>query len=87
MSISWPSALTSNVLNSILGFIDDNEFVILYHCIFCTTSFVLFAVYMETACKYDENFDIHPFAFRTHAHALGKFLAFSDDVLIKLKDC
>lgn len=28
--------------------------------------------YMETACDYNLSFDVHPFAFRTHAHTLGK---------------
>lgn len=32
-------------------------------------------VYMETACMYTENFDIHPFAFRTHAHTLGQVVS------------
>ena len=27
--------------------------------------------YMETACKINEDKVIHPFAFRTHTHALG----------------
>lgn len=31
--------------------------------------------YMETACPYEEDFEIHPFAFRTHAHTLGQVTA------------
>ncbi|KAH3837295.1 hypothetical protein DPMN_110680 [Dreissena polymorpha] len=27
--------------------------------------------YMETECPFQEKFDVHPFAFRTHAHGLG----------------
>ena len=29
-------------------------------------------IYMETACGYDEPFDVHPFAYRAHAHGAGK---------------
>ncbi|ELU10262.1 hypothetical protein CAPTEDRAFT_156752 [Capitella teleta] len=32
-------------------------------------------VYMETACSYDYNFDIIPFAYRTHAHTHGKVVS------------
>ena len=28
--------------------------------------------YMESACEIEEDIVIHPFAFRTHTHALGK---------------
>ncbi|XP_052796363.1 peptidylglycine alpha-hydroxylating monooxygenase-like isoform X2 [Mya arenaria] len=28
--------------------------------------------YMETECSFNENFEVHPFAFRTHAHGLGQ---------------
>lgn len=28
--------------------------------------------YMETECPYDEDFEIHPFAFRTHGHTLAQ---------------
>lgn len=31
--------------------------------------------YMETACPYNNDFEVHPFAFRTHAHTLGKVTA------------
>lgn len=31
--------------------------------------------YMETACTLDENKVIHPFAFRTHTHALGRVVS------------
>ncbi len=30
--------------------------------------------YMETACKINEDKVIYPFAFRTHTHALGKYI-------------
>ena len=30
--------------------------------------------YFETACRLDDDREIHPFAFRTHTHALGKLL-------------
>lgn len=32
--------------------------------------------YMETACSIDEDKVLHPFAFRTHTHALGWFTRF-----------
>ena len=31
--------------------------------------------YMETACPYNLDFPVHPFAFRAHAHSLGKLYA------------
>ncbi|KAK3586826.1 hypothetical protein CHS0354_020042 [Potamilus streckersoni] len=32
-------------------------------------------VYMETACNFDEDVVLHPFAFRTHTHSLGKVVS------------
>ena len=31
--------------------------------------------YMETACEIKDNVVLHPFAFRTHTHSLGKHQA------------
>lgn len=33
----------------------------------------IFLEKFETACLVDENVKIHPFAFRTHTHQLGKY--------------
>lgn len=32
----------------------------------------MFPEYFETACDFDDDIEIFPFAYRTHAHALGK---------------
>ncbi|XP_046357220.1 probable peptidylglycine alpha-hydroxylating monooxygenase 1 isoform X1 [Haliotis rufescens] len=32
-------------------------------------------VFMETACKFESNLEIHPFAFRTHTHTLGRVVS------------
>ncbi|KAL3865812.1 hypothetical protein ACJMK2_043162 [Sinanodonta woodiana] len=32
-------------------------------------------VYMESACSFDEDLTLHPFAFRTHTHGLGKVVS------------
>ena len=32
-----------------------------------------FSEYFDTACQYDENFPVYPFAYRTHAHTHGMY--------------
>lgn len=43
--------------------------------------------HMETACRISEDKILHPFAFRTHTHQLGKLINSLDTLLFQNKFC